>query len=223
MFRRKEPEPDPVVVALQKEVSGSMTLEKPCRVSAARVGRCAARLALHERWKAIASARPGVLRARCAAATGATRGADPASADCHALALCCASCVGRALSAVCLRRPLPSAHTFTRTTHTPVAPGATRHNAALTAAPVAALRPAFFAPQNARLTRELSESERHHALKEQELQLLQDGQDMLQQQLRVRARLAAAARAERSASECARAEGSSAENGRDRTHACAVC
>ena len=41
--------------------------------------------------------------------------------------------------------------------------------------------------QNARLTHALAESERHYALKETELQLLQDGQDMLQQQLRVRA------------------------------------
>ena len=41
--------------------------------------------------------------------------------------------------------------------------------------------------QNAKLLHSLAEAERHSALKSDELQLLQDGQSMLQQQLRVRA------------------------------------
>ena len=40
--------------------------------------------------------------------------------------------------------------------------------------------------QNAKLLHALAEAERHSALKSEELQMLQDGQSMLQQQLRVR-------------------------------------
>jgi hypothetical protein len=43
-----------------------------------------------------------------------------------------------------------------------------------------------FAAQNAKLLHALAEAERHSALKSEELQMLQDGQSMLQQQLRVR-------------------------------------
>jgi hypothetical protein len=43
-----------------------------------------------------------------------------------------------------------------------------------------------FPAQNAKLLHALAEAERHSALKTEELQMLQDGQSMLQQQLRVR-------------------------------------
>ncbi len=167
MFRRKEPEPDPVLVACQKEARRARV-----RGAASHAARCAqksnAAAALRLRGAAprlrAARLRTTRLCCRCAAAArAARRRASPPSPPTRLRR--------RTLR---LRAPGPCAAPDAPRPPRPPRPPRARPGSAPPAA------------QNARLAKDLGELERHYALKDQELRLLQDGQDMLQQQLRVR-------------------------------------
>ena len=153
LFRRKEPEPDPVVVALQKEARALHATRRWGPAPLSSLSLALPRCRSHSPRRA-----PRVWRASVAIARRVLRRCFRVVASRTPAVKCALSC-----------QPSP-AHARSRT--------GPRRALLLTVPPRRA--------QNAKLLHSLAEAERHSALKSEELQLLQDGQSMLQQQLRVR-------------------------------------